>query len=76
VQAQLTTELGGYLVGSMANFCSADRRDDVVKFFATHKVPATDQTLKHAVERIDGCAEFREQQEPNLKQWLSERPAM
>lgn len=74
VQAQLTTEMGGYLVGSASSFCSAERRDDVQSFYATHKVPAADLALKHAVERINGCIEFRALQEPNLKQWLATQP--
>ena len=75
VQAQLTTNMGGYLVNSTADFCSAEARDDVESFFSTHKVPATDSILKHAIERINGCIEFRSLQEPNLKQWLATQPA-
>ncbi len=75
VQAQLTTELGSYLVDSTASFCSADKRDDVQSFFATHKVPATDRALKQAIERINGCIEFRALQGPNLRQWLATQPA-
>ena len=71
VHAQLTTELGGYLVGGTGSFCSAADRDDVKQFFSTHKVAATEQALKHAIERIDGCIELRSLQEPNLKQWLA-----
>ena len=74
VQAQLTTELGGYLVGSTGSFCTAADRDDVKQFFSTHKVPASAQALKHAIERIDGCIELRALQEPNLKQWLAAQP--
>jgi aminopeptidase N/puromycin-sensitive aminopeptidase len=62
--------MGGYLVGSTASFCSVETRDDIQSFFAAHKVPATDQALKHAIERINGCIEFRSLQEPNLRQWL------
>jgi aminopeptidase N/puromycin-sensitive aminopeptidase len=74
VHAQLTTELGGYLVGGTGSFCSAADRDDVKQFFSTHKVAATEQALKHAIERIDGCIELRALQEPNLKQWLAAQP--
>ena len=74
VQAQLTTEMGGYLVGSTGSFCSAAERDDVKQFFSTHKVAASGQALKHAIERIDGCIELRSLQEPNLKQWLAAQP--
>ena len=74
VQAQLTTDMGGYLVGATGGFCSADARDDVQSFFSTHKVSASDRALKHAVERINGCIEFRSLQGPNLRQWLSTQP--
>jgi aminopeptidase N/puromycin-sensitive aminopeptidase len=76
VQALLTPELGSALVGSTGSFCSAQARDDVKSFFATHKVPAADKALKHAIEHIDGCIELRTLQEPNLKQWLATQPGM
>jgi len=71
VQAQLTTAMGGNLVGSTGSFCSADAHKDVEQFFATHKVPSSDRALKHAIERIDACVELRTLQEPNLKSWLA-----
>ena len=74
VQAQLTTEMGGVLVGSTGGFCSADARDDVKNFFSTHKVASSDIALRHALERIDGCIELRSLQEPNLKQWIAAQP--
>ena len=74
VQAQLTTEMGGYLVGSAGSFCSAAGRDSVKQFFSTHKVAAADLALKHAIEHIDGCIELRALQEPNLTQWLANQP--
>src|SRR5450631_485526 len=74
VQAQLTTDMGGHLVGGTGGFCSADARDDVQKFFSTHKVSSSDRVLKRAVERINGCIELQSLQEPNLKQWLAAHP--
>ena len=74
VQAQFTTAMGGIVVSSTSGFCSADARDDVKAFFAAHKVAASDQALRHAIERIDGCIELRTLQEPNLKQWLASQP--
>jgi aminopeptidase N/puromycin-sensitive aminopeptidase len=71
VQADLTTDLGAYLVRDTGNFCSDEARDDVKKFFASHPVPASDIALKHALENIDSCVELRRLQEPNLKRWLS-----
>ena len=71
VQAQFTTGTGAYVVGSTGSFCSIDARDEVKNFFSTRKVAATDITLKHALEHIDGCIELRALQEPNLKQWIA-----
>jgi len=71
VQAQLTTAMGGYLVSSTGNFCSAAAREDVKSFFATHKVAASDKAFTHAIEHIDGCIELRGLQEPGLKAWLA-----
>jgi aminopeptidase N/puromycin-sensitive aminopeptidase len=74
VQAQFTTSMGVRVVGATGNFCSADARDGVKKFFSTHKVAASDMALRHALEHIDGCIELRALQEPNLKQWLAAQP--
>jgi aminopeptidase N/puromycin-sensitive aminopeptidase len=70
VNAQLTTWAGAYIVRATSSFCSAESRDDVEKFFTDHKVAAISETLKHSVERINGCIELRKLQEPNLQQWL------
>jgi aminopeptidase N/puromycin-sensitive aminopeptidase len=74
VQTQLTPEMGAFLVRSTGNFCSADARASVEKFFASHKVPSADQSFKHAIESIDGCIELRKLQEPKLKLWLAAQP--
>ena len=76
VQTEFTPELGEYFVAGTGNFCSAEARDDVKNFFATHPVPATDAALKHAIEHIDGCIELRRLQEPNLKTWLAAQRAV
>ena len=76
VQAQLTTSMGQILVKYSGAFCSADARDQVENFYATHKVAASGMALKHAVEQIDGCIELRSAQEGNLKTWLQEQPGL
>ncbi|HEY2860021.1 MAG TPA: M1 family metallopeptidase [Terracidiphilus sp.] len=76
IHALLTPEMGGALVGSTSGFCSEQARDDVQQFFAAHKVASADQAVKHSVERINGCIEFRNLQQGNLKTWLgSQGPA-
>jgi aminopeptidase N len=71
VQAQFTTSLGADLVRSTGSFCSADDREDVENFFATHKVAAADTAVKHAIEHINGCIELRALQEPSLRKWAA-----
>ena len=71
VKKEFTPEMGNILVGATSAFCSESARDEVSQFFAAHKVPAADQTLKHAIERINGCIELRDLQEPQLKTWLA-----
>jgi len=73
VHALLTPEMGGALVGSTGAFCSAEARDDVKQFFAAHPVASADQAVKHSIERINGCVELRQLQEPNLKAWLEKQ---
>jgi aminopeptidase N/puromycin-sensitive aminopeptidase len=74
VQAQFTTAMGSYVVSGTSSFCSVAARDDVEEFFADHKVAASSTTLKHAIERINGCIELQKQQEPNLEKWLAAQP--
>lgn len=74
VHALLTPEMSEILVGSTGAFCSTDARDQVESFFATHKAPDADRDLRRAVERINGCAEFRSLQGPNLTKWLATQP--
>jgi aminopeptidase N/puromycin-sensitive aminopeptidase len=71
VQTQLTTNSGSILIGSTGGFCSNAGREEVERFFAAHKVAASGQSLKHAIEHIDGCIELRVLQEPQLKAWLA-----
>ncbi len=75
VQAQMTTTMGGYLVGSSSAFCSADKREEVTSFFATHKVPASENALTRAQNSINSCIDLRAEQGPKLKQWLASQPA-
>jgi len=71
VQTEFTPEMGEIFVEGAGNFCSAEARDEVKSFFASHPVPAADSTVRHSLEHIDGCIELRRLQEPNLKKWLA-----
>jgi aminopeptidase N len=74
VQAQFTTEMGARFVGWMYPFCTVEDRNSVQQFFSTHQVEAADVSLRHSLEVINGCIEFRSLQEANLKQWLASQP--
>ncbi len=74
VKKEFTPEMGSVLVGATSSFCSVTDRDEVSQFFSSHKVPDADQELRHAIERINGCIELRNLQEPKLKTWLASQP--
>jgi len=73
VAAQLTTFSGAYIVGATGSFCSADKLAEVDRFFAGHKVAASEHTLARAKDQINDCIALRAAQQPSLKSWLSKR---
>jgi aminopeptidase N/puromycin-sensitive aminopeptidase len=71
IQAQFPDESGGRLVMSVGGFCTAQKHDEVMDFFSTHPVKASERALKSTGERIDSCVRLRSAQEPNLKLWFA-----
>lgn len=61
------------VVSALGAFCDARMRDDVKKFFDTHKVPDAERTLQQSLERIAACARLAETQAPKLEAWLISR---
>ena len=61
------------LAASLANFCTADARDDIQSFFATHKMPTAARALRQTIERINSCIATKEKQRPVLDSWLASR---
>jgi aminopeptidase N len=61
------------LAASLANFCTAEARDDIQSFFATHKMPTAARTLRQTIERINSCIATKEKQRPALDSWLASR---
>ena len=61
------------IVGALGAFCEAGAADDVDRFFATHKVPDADRTLKQALENIRSCARFAMVQRPKLTDWIADQ---
>jgi aminopeptidase N/puromycin-sensitive aminopeptidase len=61
------------VVGATDSFCDAHMRDQVVDFFAAHKIEAAERTYRQSIERINNCIDLRSQQEPQLASWLGHR---
>ena len=76
VHAQFTTNSGVRVVDATGSFCSVKDRDEVISFFATHKVDAADRTLAKAIDSINDCIQLRAAQEPSLHQWLAAQPKL
>jgi aminopeptidase N/puromycin-sensitive aminopeptidase len=72
VAKTFTTSSGGYLVAGAGNFCSADAASQVSDFFRVHPVPASERTLRQALERINSCTDLRKMQETSLQSWLAD----
>jgi aminopeptidase N/puromycin-sensitive aminopeptidase len=73
VTAQFTTFGGAYLVGGTGGFCSTERAAQVVDFFDTHKVAASERALTRAKNQIGDCVDLRNAQEASLKSWLGKQ---
>jgi aminopeptidase N len=63
------------VVGATSSFCDAGMRDQVVDFFAAHKIEAADRTYRQTIERINSCVDLKAQQEPQLQSWLGQHGA-
>ena len=75
VEKKTTMSSGPEIVNATKKFCSAEMRDDVQSFFAEHKVPAAERTLRQSREEIDGCVRRRPRMLEELAQWLQQRAA-
>jgi aminopeptidase N/puromycin-sensitive aminopeptidase len=60
------------VVSASSSFCDAHMRDQVVDFFAAHKIEAAERTYRQSIERIDNCVDLKSQQEPRLAAWLGQ----
>jgi aminopeptidase N len=61
---------GVRIVEAAGAFCTAEKRDAVTSFFATHPVVSSQRTLTKAVESINECIHLRAEQGPELRRWL------
>jgi aminopeptidase N/puromycin-sensitive aminopeptidase len=60
------------VVAVTGSFCDAHMRDQVVDFFAAHKIEAAERTYRQSIERINNCIDLKTQQQPQLAAWLGE----
>jgi aminopeptidase N/puromycin-sensitive aminopeptidase len=60
------------VVGATSSFCDAHMRDQVVDFYAAHKIEAAERTYRQSIERINNCVDLKLQQEPQLASWLGQ----
>jgi aminopeptidase N/puromycin-sensitive aminopeptidase len=74
VHAQLTVSSGAEVVRATGNFCTVRQRDEVIGFFATHKIEASERTLAKAVDSINDCIQLRSSQEADFHTWLEAQP--
>jgi aminopeptidase N len=64
---QITSFGGSGAVVALGNFCSAVERDDVTRFFETHRAPGAERALRQSIERMNNCIEFRDLQQANMR---------
>jgi aminopeptidase N len=70
IQKKTGPALGSGFLGALGSFCDSRTATEVQQFFAEHKVPEAERTLKQAVERITTCADLATAQSPKLGEWL------
>jgi aminopeptidase N/puromycin-sensitive aminopeptidase len=71
VKGQLTEWMEARLVGGASSFCTADKRDEVMNFFTTHKMHAAARTLLQTRDHINDCIDLRSMQGENLRNWAA-----
>ena len=60
----------GQVVEATSAFCDAGLRNEVKDFFASHKVPTAERTLKQSLERMTECVDLKSQLRTPLASWL------
>ena len=58
------------LISSLSNFCDAESRSEIERFFSAHKVPEAERTLQQSLERISTCSDLAAKQSAKLAAWL------
>ena len=76
VEKQLTTSSGSVIVRTTGEFCDEDSALNVGAFFKVHPLPASERTLRQAVERINSCIDVKKLQGSNLQSWLADHSSV
>jgi aminopeptidase N/puromycin-sensitive aminopeptidase len=63
---------GAEIVGAADSFCDAHMRDQVVDFYAAHKIEGAERTYRQSIESINNCVDLKSQQERQLSSWLGQ----
>ena len=74
IAGKATENSGARIVEAAGSFCTVEKRDAVVRFFAAHAVESSERTLKKTLDSIDDCIRMRAAQEPELRRWLDAQP--
>ncbi|HEX4006721.1 MAG TPA: M1 family metallopeptidase [Acidobacteriaceae bacterium] len=72
VMAQMTTATGPYVIVAAGTFCSEEKKQEAMNFFAAHPIPSSDRSLARMEDSIDDCVELRANQGPKLEAWMAE----
>jgi hypothetical protein len=59
------------IVNGLSGYCSAEKSDEIKKFFAAHPVPETARSLQLTLERIDSCVALKARQAAAFTAWLA-----
>jgi aminopeptidase N/puromycin-sensitive aminopeptidase len=70
IERKSTENSGARIVESAGTFCTVERRDEVVSFFAAHPVASAERVLAKSIDSVNDCIHLRAAQEPELRQWL------
>ena len=73
LQEKVTSFGGRGAVSALGNFCSAEEKQDVQKFFADHRAPGAERALQQSFESMDSCMEFRQRQQSNMEKALAQQ---
>jgi len=66
--AEKVTSFGGSgAVPALGGFCSIEKRDEIKRFFTSHRAPGAERALQQSLERIAACVEFKQLQGPNMQ---------